>query len=150
MTRSWDPSLNKLVAARTAKPSGWVQFFPWTVNGSQVDFRIDYRCADGRFLMSPRGVAVSNTRYLSSSETKVNAGIRGWKLLLSESTLCQESVGGVKSSFSTGPDIFKPLLKCSIFKRISWLNGSFFGSEHRSNGANVASQLANFFLSARL
>jgi hypothetical protein len=35
----------------------------------------DYRCADGRFLMSPRGVTVSNTRYLSSSETRVNAGI---------------------------------------------------------------------------
>jgi hypothetical protein len=28
---------------------------------------IDYRCADGRFLMSPRGMAVFNTRYLSSS-----------------------------------------------------------------------------------
>ncbi len=32
----------------------------------------------------------------------------------------------MKSSFSTSPDIFKPLLKCSIFKCISWLNGSFF------------------------
>ncbi len=38
---------------------------------------IDYRSADGRFLMSPRGVAVSNTRYLSSSERRVYAGIRG-------------------------------------------------------------------------
>jgi hypothetical protein len=45
--------------------------------------------------MSPYGMAVSNTRYLSSSETKVNAGIRGWKLHLFESTLCQESVGGI-------------------------------------------------------
>jgi hypothetical protein len=45
---------------------------------------IDYRCADGRFRMSPRGVAVSNHRYLSSSETRVNAGIRGRKLHLSE------------------------------------------------------------------
>ncbi len=33
----------------------------------------------------------------------------------------------VKSSFSTAPDIFKPLLKRSIFKCISWLNGSFLG-----------------------
>ncbi len=34
----------------------------------------------------------------------------------------------MNSSFSTAPDIFKPLLKCSIFKCISyWLNGSFFG-----------------------
>ncbi len=54
---------------------------------------VDYRCADGRFLMSPRGMAVSNTRYLSSSETRVNDGKRGWKLDLSESTLCQEAVG---------------------------------------------------------
>jgi hypothetical protein len=45
--------------------------------------------------MSPRGMAVSNTRYLYSNETRVNAGIRGWKLYLSESTLCQESVGGI-------------------------------------------------------
>jgi hypothetical protein len=54
-----------------------------------------YRCADGRFLMSSRGVAVSNTKYLSSSETRVNAGIGGWKLYLFESILCQESVGGI-------------------------------------------------------
>ncbi len=45
--------------------------------------------------MSPRGMAVSNTRYLSSNETRVNAGIRWWKLHLSESTSWQESVGGI-------------------------------------------------------
>ncbi len=56
----------------------------------------EYRCADGRFLMSPRGMAVSNSSiYLSSSGTRVNADIRGWKLHLSESTWCQESVGGI-------------------------------------------------------
>jgi hypothetical protein len=38
---------------------------------------IDYRCADGRFLMSSSGMAVSNIRYDSSSVTRVNAGIRG-------------------------------------------------------------------------
>jgi hypothetical protein len=71
--------------------------FSSAVNGTTGDFYdiIDYRCADGRFLMSPRGVAVSNTRYLSSSETRVYAGIRGWKLHLSESILCQESPGGI-------------------------------------------------------
>ncbi len=37
----------------------------------------------------------------------------------------------MKRSFSTAPDIFKPPLKCSIFKCISWLNGSFFGGEQR-------------------
>ncbi len=57
--------------------------------------RIDNRCADGRFLMSPRGMAVSNTRDLSSSETRVNAATRGWKSHLSESTWCQESIGGI-------------------------------------------------------
>jgi hypothetical protein len=45
--------------------------------------------------MSPRDMAVSNTRYLSSSETRVNAGIRGSKLHLCVSTWCQESVGGI-------------------------------------------------------
>jgi hypothetical protein len=47
---------------------------------------IDYRYADGRFTMWPRGVAVSNHIYLSSSKTRVNAGIRRWKLSLPEST----------------------------------------------------------------
>jgi hypothetical protein len=35
-----------------------------TSDRTMVAFTIDYRCADGRFLMSPRGVAVSNHRYL--------------------------------------------------------------------------------------
>ncbi len=105
-------------------------------------------------------MGVSNTRYLSSSETRVNAGIRGWMLHLSESTWCQESVGGTSFTNSEeqllySPDIFKPLLGYSIFKCISWLNGSFFGawtlgfservSQDISNSANVASEYANFF-----
>ncbi len=111
--------------------------------------------------MSPRGMSVSNTRYLSSCETRVNAGIRGRKLHLSESTWCQESVGGIcftnkwRAASIQPHDIFKPLLICSIFKCISSLDGSFFGgwtsgfsergSQDLSNGANVASHLANFF-----
>ncbi len=51
---------------------------------------IDYRCADGRFLTSPCGMAVSNTRYLSGGETRVNTGKRGWELHLSEYILCQD------------------------------------------------------------
>jgi hypothetical protein len=47
---------------------------------------VDYRYADGRFTMSPRGVAVSIHVYLSSSETRVNADSRKWKLYLPEST----------------------------------------------------------------
>jgi hypothetical protein len=54
-----------------------------------------YRCADGRFLMSPRGCWVSNHIHISSSKTRVNAGIRGWKLHLSKFNRCQESVGGI-------------------------------------------------------
>ncbi len=46
--------------------------------GALQGMLIDYICAHGRFLMSPSGMAVSNTRYLSSSGTRVNAGIRGW------------------------------------------------------------------------
>jgi hypothetical protein len=40
------------------------------------------------FTLSPRGVEVSNHRYISSSGTRVNAGVRRWKLNLPESTLC--------------------------------------------------------------
>jgi hypothetical protein len=65
---------------------------------------MDYSYANGRFSMSKRNVTVSDRNYLSSSETKVNAGIRRWKLHLSESAWCQESNGCIiftKSSFST-------------------------------------------------
>jgi hypothetical protein len=47
---------------------------------------IDYRGAYSCFLTLPCGVAISNQNHLSSSETRVNAGIRRWKLNLSEST----------------------------------------------------------------
>jgi hypothetical protein len=49
-----------------------------------------------RWLISAsRGVAVSNHKYLSSSETRVNPAIRRWKLHLPESNRCQESIGGI-------------------------------------------------------
>ncbi len=84
--------------------------------------------------MSPRGKAVSNKNYLSSSEARV--GIRRWKLNQSEQTWCQESIGGIRftnkwraASLSTSSefDYFKPMLKHSILKCISWLNDSLFG-----------------------
>ncbi len=43
---------------------------------------IDYRCADGRFLMSPSDVAISNQYYLSSSETRVKGTQNSSFLLL--------------------------------------------------------------------
>jgi hypothetical protein len=88
--------------------------------------------------MLPRVMAVSNAKYLySSSETRVTAGIRGWKCRtylnqLDARNLLVVSVSQItEAQLLHSPDIFKPLLKCSIFKCISWLNGSFFGGDHR-------------------
>jgi hypothetical protein len=67
------------------KPWCWYSLFVVTRDVAPTDILAGYRCADRRFLMSPRGLAVSNTRYLSSSETSVNVGIKGWKWHLSES-----------------------------------------------------------------
>jgi hypothetical protein len=39
-------------------------------------YGIDYRCEDGRFLVSASCVTISNPDSLSSSETGVNPGIR--------------------------------------------------------------------------
>jgi hypothetical protein len=41
-----------------------------------IEDPIDYRYADGRIMVSPQGVTVSNRNYLSSSETTVNTGIK--------------------------------------------------------------------------
>jgi hypothetical protein len=56
---------------------------------------IDYWCTYGRFLMSPRAVAISNQNYVSSSKTRVSAGIKRQKLYISEWNSCQESIGGI-------------------------------------------------------
>jgi hypothetical protein len=63
--------------------------------GSWDEIFIDYRYAGGRFTMLPRGVTVSYQNYLSSSETRIIANRRRWKLHLSESTWFQESLGGI-------------------------------------------------------
>jgi hypothetical protein len=62
------------VSRNVAKIS--VLVFANSNSGSNYIHSIDYRCADGRFTMLPHGVAVSNQNYLSSSETRVDAGIR--------------------------------------------------------------------------
>jgi hypothetical protein len=86
-----DTAFLKIESGVLALQSSLVQAFQKFI-GIWVAETIDYAqhaqqdCADGRFLMSSRGMAVSNTRYLSISETRVNAGIRAWKLHLSEST----------------------------------------------------------------
>ncbi len=97
---------------------------------------IDYRCKNGRFL-SVSCTTTSNTGLLSSSETRVNPGIRSWKstyqnelddrkpLVVSISQRSEElrlhNLAGLEF------DNFKPRLERDIFKCISWLNGSFFG-----------------------
>jgi hypothetical protein len=48
------------------------------------------------FLNSRRGVAIPYQDSLSRSETMVNVGIWSRGLLLSESTRCQEAIGGVR------------------------------------------------------
>jgi hypothetical protein len=94
-----------------------------------------HRYAYVRFKILPRGMAVSNHRYLSRSETGANAGVRRWKLHPSESTWFQESNKGICfiiewRAASLRPSLgfcnFKPPLKRSIIKCIFWLNGSYF------------------------
>ncbi len=83
--------------------------------------------------MLPRGVAISNTRHLSSSETRINAGIRAWKSHLSESAWCQESVGGICfinkwRAASLQPLTFSNHCKNALFSNASpGLTVGFFG-----------------------
>jgi hypothetical protein len=90
----WNAQLKREIKFKIVTNSGPGKISRWRAK-THLGLFIDCRYADGRVLMSPRGMAVSNTRYLSSSETRVNAGTRWWKLHLSESTWCQESVGGI-------------------------------------------------------
>ncbi len=97
---------------------------------------IDYRCADGRFLMLPRGRAVSNTRHISSSETRVNAGIRGWKSHLSESTWCQEFVGGICFTNKWGATSLQPLTFSNRCENVVFSNVSL-GLTVRFSGTKI-------------
>ncbi len=134
--------------------------FPWSILLEQT---LEYRCKDGRLTVSSCCVTISNPDLPSSSETGVNPGIRSWKEHLSEWARCQEAIGGIyftkkwrAETLQPGLefDNFKPRLKISIFKCISWLNGLFLGrwlgfsergSQGLSNATNFASYLANFF-----
>ncbi len=82
-------------------------------------------------------VSISNPNLLSSSGTGVDPGIRSWKMHLSDWAQCPKAIGGIfftKKWRAETPqpglefDNFKPRLKSCIFKCISWLNCSFFGS----------------------
>jgi hypothetical protein len=103
-------------------------------------WKIDYRCEGGRVGGTASCVAVSNLDLLSSTGTRVNAGIKSWKKHLSEWALCQKAIGGIHSTKKWRPetlqpglefDNLKPRLKSGIFKCISWLNGSFLGGDHQ-------------------
>ncbi len=58
---------------------------------------IDYRYADARWSICDvaNDMTVLNLDCLSSSETRVGPGLRRWKWHKSDSTWCQESVGGI-------------------------------------------------------
>ncbi len=99
---------------------------------------IDYRCEDGRFPVSASCVTILIPDSLWSRETMVYFGIKSWKKHLSDWARCQKAVGGIyftnKWRAETlqpglGFHNFKPRLQSSIFKCISWLNGSFFGGD---------------------
>jgi hypothetical protein len=81
-------------------------------------------------------VTISSPHLLSISETRVDPGIGSWRKQASEWARCQKAIGGIyfpKKWKAETPhlgfefDIFKPRLESSIFKCISWLNGSFWG-----------------------
>jgi hypothetical protein len=83
-------------------------------------------------------VTISNPNMLFIIGTGVNPGIRSWKKHLSGWARCQKAIGGIcltkkwrAETLQPGSefDEFKPRLKSSIFKCISWLNGLFLGSD---------------------
>jgi hypothetical protein len=102
-----------------------------------LTFAIEYRCADGRFLMSPRGVAIPNQNYLSSSETRVNASLKTWKSHLSQSNWCQESIGGICFLNKWRAASLRPLSFLNQRSNAGFSNASpgltvrFLGGEHR-------------------
>jgi hypothetical protein len=70
----------------------------------------------------------------------VKQGIRSWKKHLSDWAQFQEAIGGIyftkkwrAETLQPGLEVdnFKPRFKSSIFKSISWLNGSFSGGDDR-------------------
>jgi hypothetical protein len=56
---------------------------------------MDHRCADGRFSPSVRGVTILNGPSVSSSETEIRNGIKGWKAHVVSSAQGQEAIGGL-------------------------------------------------------
>ncbi len=60
-----------------------------------TDGTIDYRCAEGRFSLSARGMTILNSPSLSSSKTEVRNGMKSWKARLLLSAERQEAMGGL-------------------------------------------------------
>jgi hypothetical protein len=122
---------------------------------------VDYTCADGRFLMSPRGVTVSNLVFFLAVKLRL---ILAWnaeedahfyQLIARKQLVVFSSAKNWRATTSTSTDNFKLKPKRDIFKFRFWLNGSFFRRDDRnflkeesqtlSNGTDVASQLVNLF-----
>jgi hypothetical protein len=53
---------------------------------------IDYRCEDGRFLVSSGFITIPNSDLLPSSETRANPENQNWKKHPSEWAQCQEAI----------------------------------------------------------
>jgi hypothetical protein len=77
---------------------------------------LDYRCGDGRFLVSSSCVTYSNPISLSSNETGDNPGIRSWKLQLSDWAQYQKAIGGVYFTKKLRPETLQPGLEFDNFK----------------------------------
>ncbi len=128
--------------------------------------------------MSPRGVTVEDQNHLSCSETRCNMLQVNTCCIMTVAPIWINLMSGIYLWFRVtnkwraaslqpgwGFDNFKPTLECFINKCFSSLNRFFFfffsfffwrwwlglskrGSQDLSYGTNVASWLANFFLSA--
>jgi hypothetical protein len=102
-----------------------------------IDYRCEHSVKIGRFPLSASDVTILNLDSLPSCETRVNPGIRSWKVLnwmslMSESHCWYLFHKEVKSwALTTGLefDNFKPWLESGNFKCNSWLNGSFLGGD---------------------
>ncbi len=76
-------------------PSPCQQIDPPCIKRSHYYIDYTYRCADGRFWLSARGVTILNSRSVSSSETEARNGIKSRKPCLFSSVEWKEVFGGL-------------------------------------------------------
>jgi hypothetical protein len=128
---------------------------------------IEYRCADGRFWLSTRGVTILNSLSSSSSKTEIRNGINSWwkAHLLSSSAERQEAIGGLWFSKKWSPATIQSALELENLERppyqldisaCSFLAGQFvfqrwwskyseIGRQELPDSTKLASYLDKFF-----